>query len=293
MGKRLFLLFVFAFSTVTVFFSCSQETQKTTLAPEETINQFLGRTYGKLDETHNARIVRASSSCIGTPEGEIDCEPFRDQSDDYNSDYYMKLQRIDRVGDQNAPTDEKYYVLVTGNGASCYACTGMFGVFVFEWRDGQLEVTASAPHIIHGSSGEPAASWELVQLNNADYRGWIARHAGDGRAGYQFKWAEIHAPHDGKIVPLFELTTAYYYSGPWYQNRPEGKQFPMETDLKMDVHLDTAAENAKVYPLKITVSGTVKGKRLEPKTFIIPFDEKEWKYKPSREFEAYAKLMEI
>ena len=59
----------------------------------------------------------------------------------------------------------------------------------------------------------------------------------------------------------------------------------------MDFRVDYTAGNAKVYLLKATISGTLKGKRPKPGTFIIPFDAKEWKYKRSREFEAYEKLM--
>ena len=292
MKKRNALFFAFAAVLVATLSACLQVAPKARSTPEAAIEGFLDRTYGKPDKKYNARIVRASSTCIGTPENEIDCNPFREGSDEFKSDYYMKIHRIDRVGDQDSSGKEKYYVLVTGAGEpACHACTGMFGAFVFEWQNGELNVVASAPHVIHGSSGEPAASWELIKLNSAGYYGWFARHSGDSWQEHHFRWAEIHAPHNDRVVPLFELTTAYHYEGIGYEDGVEGKAAVGETALEMDIQIDTADENAAVYPLKAVMSGTLKGKKIRPRTFIIPFDENEWKYVPSAEFEEAAKLM--
>jgi hypothetical protein len=34
----------------------------------------------------------------------------------------------------------------------------------------------------------------------------------------------------------------------------------------------------KVFPLNITVTGKIKGKTLEPKKYVIPFDTQKWTY---------------
>ena len=299
MKKRSPLLFAFLAIMMALLVSCSQEVPKTSLSPEEAIAQVLDRTYGKYNEEFNARIVVANSYCVSAPDGGIDCDPFRDEHVRDTSDYYMNVARIDRIDSADYLAERsydgaghKYYVLLTGHGVPrCRACTGMFGAFVFEWQNGQWEVTSSAPHVLDGTSGEPATSWRPIRLDNADFWGWIAHHSGGSWHGHHYKWAKIHAPHKDKIIPVFKWTTTYNYAGTWYQNRPEGKQHPEETDLEMDIHLDYPPENANIYSLKATISGKVKGKKIKPKTFTIPFDEKEWKYKPPKEYEAYAKLM--
>ena len=297
MKKRISFLVAFATFMAVILLSCSQEASKTALAPEEAISLFLDRTYGKHDEVRNARIVRASSVCVGTPDGETDCNPFRDGPDEHKSDYFMKIKRMDRIGNSSYSPNESasqsgdtYYVLVTGVGEhACHACTGMFGAFVFEWRSGELKITASTPHLVHGSSGQPAHTWELIELNAVGYRGWRARHGPDQWGGHLTGWDTIYAPHDGKIVPLLTLGTSYLYSGPRHENRPDGNAFPEETDLITELYPDTSDESVAVYPMKAIIKGKLKGKQLRPKTFLIPFDEKEWKYRPSEEYETFAK----
>ena len=289
--------------------SCSQETPKSqedpspqtaplvSLSPEEAISQFLDKTYGKHDQKLNARMVRASSGCRGTPEGETDCRPFQNESDEHKSDYFMKIKRIDRIANPGYPPDDpasqtgdKYYVLITGAGEpSCHACTGMFGAFVFEWQNGQLKVLASTPHFLHGYSGQPAHAWELIQLNATGYRGWYARHPGDMWAGRFHKWGTIYAPHEGRIVPLFTLGTESSYSEPEDRNQPEANQIYVETDLITELRVDTSDESAAVFPLKVTTSGKLRGRKLRPKTFTITFDVKEWVYKTTEEYEVFMK----
>ena len=61
----------------------------------------------------------------------------------------------------------------------------------------------------------------------------------------------------------------------------------MLIDLKAEISFDTSVKNAKVYPIKATVTGTLDGKKFRPRTWDIPFDEKTWRYRYPEDWPVY------
>ena len=108
MKKSPLLLLAFLSIMVAVLASCSQETPKAVLSPEEAIARHLDKTYGKYNEELNARIVVASSSCVSTPDDGIDCEPFRKEPNWDTSDYFMNVLQIDRIDSLAYRLDQPY-----------------------------------------------------------------------------------------------------------------------------------------------------------------------------------------
>ena len=214
MKKRIPLLFSLAAITLAVLLSCSQETPKVALTPEEEIKQLLHKTYGNYDPKEDAWIIQANSAChSSSAEDKSDCGLFNERPGWEKTDYPMKIRQIDKV---NASGKEQYYVLVTADIPASRPETGLFGLFVFEKDESQLKMTANTPYTRQGAFGTTNTIWELIQLNDSDYWGWRTHN------GYKrVDWTEIHAPHEGEVVPLLVLSTIHYWDGPWFENLPE------------------------------------------------------------------------
>ena len=278
MKRRFSLLFALygIMALALVLSACSQDGSKKPVATEQMFREVLSETYGPYDDNGKAWLVRTRMRCASTPDGEIDCNLFSDDPGATESDFFMNIKKTEKVADSGAENGEKYYVIVTGEGDFCTACPGIFGAFVLEWKNARLTVVSSSPYVLQGGYGKASDSWELVSLNSRGYLGWKALIE-TGSQGQMLELTEIYAPHEKKVVPLLYLTTAYAYSDS-FGNTAEDDESAGLTDLKVDLKLDTSAAGEEMYPWRATVSGKLEGKDFSTRTWVISFDEKEWKY---------------
>lgn len=191
-----------------------------------------------------------------------------------NQRYCLKIDRIDKV---EAETGSRLYILVAGNAVDekgedngAHVSSGLVGAFVLEERNGQAVIIAAEPKHEIGASGFAPTQWKLVKLGPSDYWGW-QNEAGDCHQGYCGSRYAILAPYGKKIRDISGITAYVDDSGGFLNKRR-----PSSIESKLEI--DSTQINEKVFPLLITVVGKKKGKKLTPKTWVIPFDSKKWTY---------------
>lgn len=193
----------------------------------------------------------------------LNCWPM--QSD--NERYCMRIDRVDKIVTDQGP---RLYVLAqgtwideAGNESGGHAASGMIGAFVVEVKDGAPNIVAQNRHIPAGEHGASPKKWKFIQLGAANYWGW-QNWVGGGGQGYFIRRFFLLAPYGKGIADLMDFKTDY--------------TDPAGTELDTKLEVDLRDRNARVYPLKLTVSGVREGKKFRPKTWIVPFDLKKWQY---------------
>ncbi len=199
--------------------------------------------------------------------------------DENDQGYCMKIDRIDR---RNTVTGSRLYILVTGEGVDekgepdiIPAPIGLVGAFVVEEHNGKADIIASDPKIPMGESGIPPTNWKLSLIGPSDYWGW-QNTTRTGSWDIFGTWYVILAPYGHKIRDLADIIGRYENMTTFCQNDNCKRT---DTLIESTLAIDTSKHSEKVYPLRITVTGTLKGKKLKPKTWTLPFNAKSWTYK--------------
>lgn len=194
----------------------------------------------------------------------LNCWPT--QSD--NERYCMRIDRADKIVTDQGP---RLYVLAegtwideAGKESGGHAASGMIGAFVVEARGGAPIIVAQNRNIPAGEYGTSPKKWKFVQLGAANYWGWQNSEGGGGQGDFIGRFMLL-APYGKGIADLLDFNTYRYI---------ENEDTSLDTKLEVDLR----DRNARVYPLKLTVSGVREGKKFRPKTWIVPFDLKKWQY---------------
>ena len=187
--------------------------------------------------------------------------------------YCMKIDRTDKIASDTGP---RLYVLMAGeavddqgepNGG--HATSGLVGAFIVEERHGQPEIIASNPNIQMGSFGSAPTGWKLIKLGPSDYWGW-QNTDGFTNHGYTNIYCSILAPYGKKIRELAGFPEGFSDEGACITKRC--------TSIDSKIEVDSTRNNEKVFPLRVTVTGKDKGRKLVPKTWTLLFDTTKWSY---------------
>ena len=274
-----FLLSAFVILLAAVLFSCSHKTPEAVPTPEELVRQQLGAIYGRYHENAGGWFIRPPDECDDA-EAETDCDSFDVWPESNESDYLMTVKQIDRKdipeGNADGWQGERFYVQVTGvKGGAAQVEPGLLGYFLYEMRNGKLELVGGLPYIYDGEAGHPYANVGLVKLSDDGYWAWYVekstRYASPN-------WTVILGPQEGKVVPLLELVTSFSFLREEARDRRGDDCFPYATELEADILIDDSVKNRKLYPLKATASGRLRGKKIRTRTVILHFDEKKREY---------------
>lgn len=191
--------------------------------------------------------------------------------------YCMKMDRTDTLTTDTGP---RLYVLVVGEAVDeagepngSHATPGLVGAFVVEERQGRAEIVHGHPKIPLGAHGAAPTQWHWLKLGPADYWGW-QNTAGDCHQGSCGSRYTILAPYGKTIRDLARITASFDDSGACPDTRCAAHSSSIDSTLAVD----STRINEKVFPLRITVMGRAKGKKLAQKTWTIPFDPKQWLY---------------
>lgn len=196
--------------------------------------------------------------------------------DESEQHYCMTIDRTDK---RETVTGNRLYVLATGTAVNekgeadnAHVISGLIGAFVLEEHNGQTEIIASDPKMPMGTYGLPPTNWRLSLLGPSDYWGWQNT---DG-AVYQGISGSSHtllAPYGHTIRNLAGFWADFDDSGSCCGDQNT------RTNIKTQLVIDTSKNTARVYPLRVTVTGQLNGKKLKPKTWTLPFDFKKWTYR--------------
>lgn len=202
---------------------------------------------------------------------------------DDGQSYCMKVDHADQRG---TATGNRLYLLVTGEAVdaqgeaiSAHALSGLVGAFVVEEHNGKAELIASDPKIPMGEFGSPPTDWKLSLLGPSDYWGW-QNTTGGGNQGVFYSWYVLLAPYGNKISNLADFNASYDNTGSCGDKACERHTGSVDSTLV----IDSSKNTEKVYPVQVTVTGTVKGKKLKPKTWTLPFDYKKWTYSKPKDW---------
>jgi hypothetical protein len=202
------------------------------------------------------------------------------------SQYCMEIDTIDRIVVNKR---QRIFLLVTSDSTSqSHTDQGLVGAFVLEEQNGQTEIIASNAKLSSGIDGTVPKKWHLIKLG-ANYWGW-ENTISSYHASYATSWYSILAPHDEQVLKVAGFIV-------YQSNDDNDLSFEGETAIEKNnretcideynqpcssisakVKIDSHQIGQKVYPLRVSVSGIDKGKKLKPKTWTFPFDTKKWAY---------------
>lgn len=194
--------------------------------------------------------------------------------------YCLKIDREDHI---KADTGQRLYLLMAGDAVDeqgevngGHVTSGLIAAFIIEEQNGKTEIIASESDIQMGSYGSAPTQWQLIKLGAGDYWGWKNTHSYGNQGIFGGRYALL-APYGKKIRDIANLPSDYTNGGACRED-DEKKCAQISTEIESKLSVDDSDPNAKVYPLKITVTGRVKGKELPAKTWTLPFDTKKWFY---------------
>lgn len=201
---------------------------------------------------------------------------WRARSDSPGGYCCLKIDRQDRL---ETATGSRLYLLLTG---SCYdsegrpedmhASPGMVGALVVGLEQNEVRILAGDPRLPMGSWGTAPTDWQLVKLGPEDYWGWLNTLGWSGQ-GITESVYTILAPYGQGIRDLGPIKAGFDDGGMCAEDDP-----CPTTSLETRLDIDSLQIGAKVFPLKITVTGQVKGRAFEQRTWSVPFDAKSWSY---------------
>lgn len=173
-----------------------------------------------------------------------------------------------------ADTGQRLYLVLSGKVATAehddfgsHADIGQVGFFIFE----NQKLIASESEAALGSWGSAPTDWKLVKLAPSDYYGWQGSW-GDCHFGQCGSFSVMYAPFGKEIKDLLGWITDFSNSG-----NCEDNLCPV-TDLISEVLVDNRSATAKVYPLRISLSGTKDNKPFPKRSWFVPFDTQSWSY---------------
>ena len=193
--------------------------------------------------------------------------------------YCMKLDHSAKI---NTATGERLYVLAAGDfqdeqgeNSAGHANSGLIGAFVAEEKDGKLEIIHGNAKINIGSFGIAPTAWQFVKLGADDYWGWHNTAGWTGQ-GYTFSYYAVLAPYGKSIRNLMPSGFIQSYDDTGVCS-VEDQGCEPRTEIESELSFDTS-DNAKIFPMRLTVTGKDVGKDIGKKVWTIPFDTKTWTY---------------
>lgn len=191
----------------------------------------------------------------------------------------LKIDRQDRI---KTTSGERLYLLLAGEcfdrerkPEDAHVSTGMIGALVFALGELDVSLLAGDPRMPMGSWGIAPTDWTLVKLGASDYWGWLSTLGYTGQGSMRSVYS-ILAPYGKRIRDLggkdgikagFDdaaaCAEAYGCS---------------TTALETKLDIDSRQIDARVFPLRVTLTGQIEGRPFEPKTWTFPFDPASWTY---------------
>jgi hypothetical protein len=225
---------------------------------ESGVPELLDRIYGRYDKVHQCWLTSSESA---------------------DQNYCMKVVKTDAI---MSDTGRRTYVLTAGHAVqddgepeSAHVLSGLVGAFVIESHGGQNELIAANRSIEVGASGAAPVKWGLLKLAPTDYWGWQASW-GDCHQGYCGERLVILAPFGKSIKDVAAISIRYNNDSACAGSGcSEG-----QSSVTSKITVDTAAINAKIFPLRVSLNGTLNGRPLSPKPWSLEFDPKKWAYVP-------------
>lgn len=191
--------------------------------------------------------------------------------------YCMKLDHAETISTDTGP---RLYILAAGNAVDAagaedggHVTPGLVGAFVVAEQQGQTQILHGKPNITVGANGQAPRQWRFVKLGPSDYWGWH-NVAGDCHQGYCGSRHIILAPYGKTIKNVAGFVASFNDGGACGDTRCAGRS--TDLDSKLDIHATQI--HVPVFPLRITVTGRDKGRKLAPKTWILPFNPAKWAY---------------
>lgn len=201
-------------------------------------------------------------------------------ANDKDEHYCMKIEHSAKV---DTASGQRLYVLATGDMvdekgeySGGHANSGLVGAFVVEEQQGKLAILHADAYMTYGSNGIAPRDWTFVKLGANDYWGWWGTTGWIGQ-GYSIAQYAILAPYGKKIRDLAGFNQSYDDSGACREDS-EAACAKISTSINTSLDIDSSVTDVKVFPLKISVTGSEKGQDLGSKTWVFPFDEKKWSY---------------
>ncbi len=189
--------------------------------------------------------------------------------------YCMKVKKIDLI---NTEQGKRNYLVLSSNllnkegestGFAAHVDSGRVGLFIIDLR--KKRMLAANPLIVMGAWGYSPREWSLLKLGPSDYWGWKT-YIYSSHFGHVGSKTIFFAPYGKKIIKEVAAIISSYSD--------ELNDGSTSIDVKIEV--DNLEISKRMFPLKVEVTGTLKGKHLKPKTWAIPFDLKNWRYKEPR-----------
>ncbi|MBR7069606.1 MAG: hypothetical protein IKI30_04070 [Oxalobacter sp.] len=191
------------------------------------------------------------------------------------TNYCMKVASVESVMTDEG---EKVYLLATGESADSTKPEqekGMVGMFAVKPENGEYKVIAQTQsEEVQGNATEGT----FVQLGK-DVYGWkIDKNVSD--QGQTLAGVSFYGVQDGQVKDMGSVQTVYDDTA---AAEPDAKVNRV-TKLEGKVEVDKTDENAEHYPLTVTVSGEMDGKKLSPRKYAIQFSSQKGQYVPPKDY---------
>ena len=191
------------------------------------------------------------------------------------ANYCMKVASVESVMTEEG---EKVYLLATGekvDGEKPDEEKGVVGMFAVKPENGEYKVIAQTQaEEIQGH----AAEGQFVKLGK-DVYGWkIEKNASD--QGQHIAGVAFYGVQNDQVKDMGSVQTVYDDTA---AAEPDAKVNRV-TKLEGKVEVDKTDENAEHYPLSVTVSGEMDGKKLSPRKYAIQFSSQQGQYVPPKDY---------
>lgn len=205
--------------------------------------------------------------------------------DKVSNPYCMKLDSEKLL---HLSSGDRLYVLVAGemvdeNGVwnGSHANAGLVGAFVAEKISGKTKIIAANANIPSGTFGQAPNGWKLVQLGANDYWGWL-NSWGDCHQGDCGSFYSIFVPYGKSIKDTGLVTQSVDNTGAC----ADDEDVCSKTTVKLEstLKIDTSNQDARVYPLQITVTGLNQGIKIKPTIWTLTFNTKKWAYQEPKDY---------
>lgn len=191
------------------------------------------------------------------------------------ANYCMKIASVESVMTDEG---EKVYLLATGekaDGEKTEQGKGLVGMFAVKPENGEYKVIAQTQAAeIQGQASEG----EFVQLGKHVY-GWkIGKNVSD--QGQNIAGVAFYGVQNNQVKDMGSVQTVYDDTG---AAEPDAKVNRV-TKLEGKIEVDKTDENAEHYPLTVTVSGEMDGRKLSPRKYAIQFSAQQGQYIPPKDY---------
>lgn len=193
-----------------------------------------------------------------------------------NNPYCMQISQTDI---KTVATGKRLYVIAngqavdeTGEAVISHAMRGLVGAFIVSETDGKAALVAKATTLQAGTDGA-APDWSLMLLGANDNWGWQGEFR-DCHQGYCGTRMIILANLAGTVYEVGNVPTDYDDTGACSEDDCSQK----EATLTSTVRVGTLPKDAAFFNLLVNVTGTDKGKVLEPKMWKLTFNSAKHRY---------------